>query len=497
MRFLNRFASVLSWILRRDRAESLLDDEMRSFVEMSAADKIRDGVPAAEARRLALIEIGGIEPVKERVRGGRHGALLDDVGRDARYALRLFARQRTFAVVIVGTLALGIGANTAIFSIVDSLLFRTLPIQDPERLAQLVALPPSGQRSWTYPIWEEIQRHADRFDGVFAWSRFDAQFNLSQGGETRYANGVWASAASFDVLGVKPALGRLFLRADDGRGGGPEGPVAVISHAFWQRQFAGARDVIGRTLTLERVPVTIVGVTPPGFFGLTVGRSFDVAVPFGIEPLIRGASESRLNRRTSWWLSVMVRLKRGQSLDEATTILRTLQSGLREATLPPPHPGDTMDDYLTEPLTLVSAAAGQSGLRDQVHTPVARDPGGGRARAAHCLRQHRQSPARSRHCSRPRVERAARARRVAGTSGAAAADREPAARSHGGGGRIDGRAMGQRASWSLSSPRILSISICRSTGACSPSLRLLRSSRRSSSALRRRCARPAARRSTR
>ena len=370
MKLLNRFASVVSWILRRDRAECLLDDEMRSFVEMSAADKIRDGVPAAEARRLALIEIGGIEQVKERVRAERHGALLDDIGRDVRYAFRLFARQRTFAVVIVGTLALGIGANTAIFTIIDSLLLRTLPIQDPERLAQLVTAPPSEQRAWTYPIWEEIQRHADRFDGVFAWSRFDAQFNLAQGGETQYANGVWASAASFDVLGVKPALGRLFLPSDDVRGGGREGPVAVISHGFWQEHFGGARDVIGRTLTLERVPVTIVGVTPPGFFGLTVGRSFDVAVPFGVEPLIRGANESRLNRRTSWWLSIMVRLKRGQSLEEATTILQALQSGLREATLPPPRPGETVDEYLTEPLTLVSAAAGQSGLREQYSRPL-------------------------------------------------------------------------------------------------------------------------------
>ena len=116
------------------------------------------------------IEIGGIEQVKERVRTGRHGALLDDLGRDIRYAFRLFARQRTFAIVIVATLALGIGANTAIFSIIDGLLLRTLPVEDPERLAQLVAAPPSEQGSWTYPIWQEIQRHGARFDGAFAWT---------------------------------------------------------------------------------------------------------------------------------------------------------------------------------------------------------------------------------------------------------------------------------------------------------------------------------------
>jgi putative ABC transport system permease protein len=369
MRFVHRFASVLSWILHRDRAERLLDDELRSFVEIAAANKVREGVPAAEARRLALLELGGVEPVKESVRSGRHGALLDDVGRDVRYAFRLFGRQPTFAAVIVGTLALGIGANTAFFSIVDSLLLRTLPVEDPERLARLVAAPPSGQSSWTYPIWEEIQRHADRFDGAFAWSRFDAQFNLTQGGETQFANGVWASAGSFDVLGIRPALGRLFVPSDDRRGGGEGGPVVVISHAFWQRHFGGAPDVIGRTLTLERVPLTIVGVTPPGFFGLTVGRSFDVAIPFGVEPLIR-ASESRLDRRTSWWLSVMVRLKRGQSIEDATAFLRILQPGIREATLPPPRPGDTLDGYLSEPFTFVEAASGQSGLREDYRRPV-------------------------------------------------------------------------------------------------------------------------------
>ncbi len=370
MTFFHRLASMLSWIFRRDRAEQRLDDEVRSFVEMATADRIRDGVPAIEARRLALLELGGVEQVKEGVRAGRYGAFLDDVGRDMRYAFRLFARQRTFAVVIVGTLALGIGANTAFFSIVDSLLLRKLPVADPDRLARLVDAPPSGQQSWTYPIWQEIQRRADRFDGAFAWTRFDAQFNLTQGGEKQFANGVWASAGSFDVLGVKPVVGRLFVPSDDRPGGGDGGPVAVISHAFWQSRFGGAADVLGRTLTLERVPVTIVGVTSPGFFGLNVGRSFDVAVPFGVEPLIRGANESRLERRTSWWISVFVRLKHGQSLENANAILRTVQPEIREATLPPSRPGDTGNRYLSAPLIFVNAATGQSGLRDEYKQPL-------------------------------------------------------------------------------------------------------------------------------
>ena len=363
MTIFHRVVSILSWILRRDRAEQHLDADVRSFVELSAAEKVREGVPAAEARRLAVLEVGGIEQVKEHVRAGRYGAMLDEIARDMRYALRIFARQRTFTAVIVGTLALGIGANTAIFSIIDGLLLKTLPIEDPERLVQLVAAPPSSQQAWTHPIWHEIQQHGTRFDGAFAWTGFDAEFDLSTGGESRFVNGVWASAEAFDVLGVKPALGRLFQPSDDVRGGGSGGPVVVISHAFWQSYFGGAPDVIGRTLTVQRVPLTIVGVTPPGFFGVAPGLSFDIVVPLGAEPLLRG-SESRLDRRTSWWLRVFVRLKPGQSRESAATLMQTLQPGIREATLPPPSPGQNGSRYLADPFTLVDAARGLSGIRD-------------------------------------------------------------------------------------------------------------------------------------
>ena len=365
----HRLRSMLSWLFHRERAERLLDDELRTFVEMAAADKQREDLSPEEARRLAVIELGGVEQVKERVRTGRHGALLDDVARDLRYAFRVFGRERTFAAVIVGTLALGIGANTAIFSIVDSLLLRVLPVDHPERLARLVDSPPSRQETWTYPIWEEIQRHADRFDAAFAWSQFDAEFNLSAGGDAQFVKGVWASAGSFDALGVRPTLGRLFVPADDERGGGPGGPVVVISHAFWQSRFGGARDVVGRTLTLERVPLTIIGVTPPGFFGMAVGRSFDVVLPLGAEPTIRGR-ESRLDRRTSWWLPIFVRLKPGQSLADATVAMQTLQSAVREATRPPPGPRDRPERYLSSRFRFVSAATGQSGLREDYRGPL-------------------------------------------------------------------------------------------------------------------------------
>jgi predicted permease len=282
----------------------------------------------------------------------------------------MFVRHRTVTVVIVLTLALGIGANTAIFSIVDGLLLRMLPVKEPGQLAVVSAPDGSSERiTWTYPIWEQIQQHADRFAGAFAWSTFDTQFNLAEGGETQFVNGVCASGNAFNTLGVPAVLGRTLTPADDVRGGGAQGPVAVISYAFWQRHFGSAPDVIGRTLTLERIPFTIVGVTERGFFGLHVGRSYDVAIPFGSEPLVRG-TESRLDRRQSWWLSVMVRLKPGQTIEQGASVLRGLQQQIREATLPAGVSAAAAEQYLERPFGLARAAAGRSGLRDQYQQPL-------------------------------------------------------------------------------------------------------------------------------
>src|SRR5262249_19163129 len=156
MTILHRLASIVRWALRRDAAERHLDEELRAFVDLSAADKIRDGVPPAEARRLAVLELGGVEPVKERVRTGRHGAWLHEIARDVRYACRTFARNPGFVSVVVLTLALGIGTNTAIFSLIDALMLRWLPVPNPQELVQLtMRLPdsrgPAGE-SFSYAI---------------------------------------------------------------------------------------------------------------------------------------------------------------------------------------------------------------------------------------------------------------------------------------------------------------------------------------------------------
>ncbi|MGH9370815.1 MAG: ABC transporter permease [Vicinamibacterales bacterium] len=249
---------------------------------------------------------------------------------DLRDAFRALRATPVVTIVAVLSLALGIGANTAIFSILDSLLIRALPVENPQRL-HIVGVGAEVRNTWTNPIWEQFRERQSLFDGAFAWS--STRFNMAQGGPTEFVDGVWASGRYFDVLGVPAVLGRTFTEADDARGGGPDGPVAVISYNFWQRRLGGAADAIGRPLTVERVPFTVIGVTPPAFFGVDVGRTFDVAIPIGTEPLIRGR-ESSLDRRSNWWLNVMLRLKPDQDREAGNTAVRGVHPQIREATMP-------------------------------------------------------------------------------------------------------------------------------------------------------------------
>jgi putative ABC transport system permease protein len=286
---------------------------------------------------------------------------------DLRDAFRALKATPVVTVVAIFSLALGIGANTAIFSILDSLMMRALPVRAPQQLAILGEGSERRNTSWTNPIWEQIREHQALFEGAFAWS--GTRFNLAQGGPTELVDGMWASGGVFDVLGVSAILGRTFTADDDRRGGGLDGPVAVISYGFWQRRFGGAADVIGRSLTVERVPFTIVGVAPPGFFGVDVGRTFDVAIPIGTEPLIRG-KESSLDRRSNWWLNVMVRRKEGQSLAAAETAIRGVVPQIREATMPQDYRPEDKESYLRGGFSLLPAATGGSGLRRLYRLPL-------------------------------------------------------------------------------------------------------------------------------
>jgi putative ABC transport system permease protein len=266
------------------------------------------------------------------------------------------------------SLALGIGANVAIFSLVNALLLKALPVHEPDRLALLAFESPRGPNtSFTNPQWEYLRDHQDIFTALTV--NGGARFNLNAGGESRPVTGMFVNGQFFDALGVTPVLGRTFSAEDDRRGGGPDGPVAVISHGFWQREFGGDANAIGRSIALDGHPFTVIGVTPRDFFGVQVGRAFDVAVPLGTEPIIRGV-ESTLDRRSNWWLYIIARLAPGQTLEQAQSRLQAFQPQLREATMPQDWRPQDQSSYIKEPLILTPAATGISALRTRYSQPL-------------------------------------------------------------------------------------------------------------------------------
>jgi len=297
---------------------------------------------------------------------------LTALGQDLRHATRLLRLSPGFTLVAPLSLALGIGANSAIFQLLDAVRLRTLPVKNPQELAVVKLTDSQGRRgsvntpypALTNPLWERVRDRQQTFSGMFAWATDG--FNLATGGESHYAQGLWVSGGFFRVLGVAPVAGRVFAPADDRRGCGT--PGAVISYSFWQRQFGGEASAIGRKLTLDSHPVEIVGVTPPGFFGVEVGRTFDVALPICSEAALR--KESPLDSGTFWWLTVMGRLPAGRSLAQATAQLNALSPGIFEATLSPRYPRESVKDYLGFKLSAVSAASGLSMLRETYSDPL-------------------------------------------------------------------------------------------------------------------------------
>jgi putative ABC transport system permease protein len=287
------------------------------------------------------------------------GTLLEQVASDCRHAVRLLCNSPVFASVAILSLALGVGANVAIFSLANAVLLKGLPVHEPHRLVRLL---PDGQLPggfFTNPIWEAIRDRDDLFDGAFAWSL--RRFNLAPRGEVDRAPGFIASGGFFDVLGVRAIVGRTFTPADDRRGGGPDGLVAVISYALWQSRYSGSPDVLGRSITLDGREFTIIGVTPPEFHGLEIGQSFSVAVPLAAEALFRG--DGILERRDTWWLRIIGRLKPGQELPHTLAALRAAQPAIREATRPTERRASEQRTYLGRPFELTEAARGTSGLR--------------------------------------------------------------------------------------------------------------------------------------
>ncbi len=342
-------------IFRSNRHSAELEREIE-FHLRERADELRatglgDDEAAAEARR----RFGNRTVQKERARDADVFNWLESVLADGRYALRALVASPGFALVAILSLALGIGANTAIFSLTNALVFKALPVSHPEQLVA-INMGSADETDFTNPLWEQIRDHVTAFSGVFAYS--GQRYNLSPTGEVRYVNGAEVSGDAFGTLGIHAAQGRLIQPSDDFRGCPG---VAVVSTGFAQRQFGSAANAVGRTLSLNGHPFPVAGVVPAGFDGMEVGRIAEIYTPLCAEAIFRGPNV--LDIRARWFLTLFGRPKPGLSIAQVSAALAAAAPGIFRATLPPHWGADSKAQYLKRTLAAAPSPTGISDAR--------------------------------------------------------------------------------------------------------------------------------------
>ena len=316
-----RIVSLLRNHLRKSTVEQALDAELQSAVELLTEEKMKEGLSHSEARRRALIELGGLEQVKEEVRAIRAGRFLEDLAKDVRIAIRTLAKSPGFAAAGVLSLALGIGANALVFSVVNALIFRPLPVERPDQLVFLENKVYGPSQS--FPNYKDLRDRNRTFAGLVAYRVSPMELETGTG-----ANRIWGYLATgnyFDVLGVKPALGRFFHQSDDLHPGAS--PYAVLSYAAWQSRFGADPGIAGKTIRINRFPFTVLGVAPPNFHGTELFYWPEVWVPMMMEPQIE-VGNPWLDNRSTWNTWVIGRLKPSASPAQAEANLNTIAAEL-------------------------------------------------------------------------------------------------------------------------------------------------------------------------
>ncbi len=327
MKTVHRLAAFVRWMTNRRRADEELESELQTFVEMAAADAIRDGATPAEAKRLATIRLGGVGATKAWVQAVRPGAWLDALARDLRSGVRQLRAHPAFSIVAIATLALGIGVNTAMFSAVDAVIIRPLPYQDADRLAMVWddASGSGGDAKFfsTPPEWAEWRRSNTVFTDIAASQPADAV--LSNLGEPEELPARKVTGNFWKVLGTRPVAGRTFTEDEDTHGAA----VVVISYGLWQRRFGASPAAIGQTITLNDTPYTVLGVMPRDFSFLP-SRETDVWMPASMPP----------GMLANWgWHDVhcVARLKPGVSLAQAREAMAALSLRVSKGHVPTPR----------------------------------------------------------------------------------------------------------------------------------------------------------------
>ncbi len=356
----------MSWLrfLRRGRRDDELARELESYLAHEVEDRVASGETAESARDAAARKLGNTTRIRETAYERNSFVRLEGLARDLRHAARLLARSPGFTLAAVLSLALGIGANAAIFQLVDAVRLRSLPVVRPDELVQVtlaggnhgIGISQSPLADFTNPQWEALERRQAAFSSLFAWGT--TEFYREK------AHGLVVSGGFFPVLGVVPYRGRLLGPADDVRGCGA-GP-AVISHAYWMRRFGGDETVLGKPLVLGGQTFHLVGITPPEFFGLEVGSGFDIALPL-CSARLWGQS---LDQRNLWWLDVMGRLEPHWTVARASAYMTSMSAGLIEATLPSDYDPAVLEQWRRLRFEAVPAGRGVSTWRESYETSL-------------------------------------------------------------------------------------------------------------------------------
>jgi predicted permease len=364
---------LFNWFRRRS-LERGLDRELQYHCDRRVADLIATGIPECEARRRVAVELG-LTQVREEVRDVWLSRWFRDFLYDLRFSGRSFLRSPGFTAATLLSLALGIGATTAIYSLVDQIMLHALPVRDASRLVlvdwngdQVVG----GFGSWnlmSYPMCRDLQQQTRFFDGVLCRAEIDV--NLSSGGDPKPVAAEIVSGSYFPVLGIGATLGRVIEESDDAAPGA--GPVVVLSNDFWQSEFGGVADIVGRKILINQHPMTVVGVASAGFHGVDVGAVPDLWIPASMyAEAIPGAED--LLRHPTTWMQILARLRPSLTLAQAQVGLQPwFKAWLQGNMLRPGFPTITADrrrDYLASSLELISAPQGHSPLRRSLSQPL-------------------------------------------------------------------------------------------------------------------------------
>src|SRR5467141_1030545 len=378
MSLLRSLSDGLRSLFRKEQINKELDEELNGFLEMAAEEKMKQGLSRKDALRAVRLERGSLEVTKEVVRSASWESFVETLWQDLRFAARMLAKNPAFTAVAVLTLALGIGANTAIFSLMNAVLLRSLPVQNPSQLVLFGAgkwggimdeVPSRAWQLFSYPFYRQVQQDGRVFSGVTAVSSMPngVHGTIGEASEAEAIDARLVSGTYFATLGVNPVLGRAFSEDDDRIPSGS--PIAVASYSWWKRRFGGDPSIIGKKMSIGATVYTIIGVAPEKFFGTTVGESPDAWIPLSMEEQLTPGWKG-LNDTLFQSLYIIARCKPSVSVEQAQANVDLLfKQAVRELVGSQPT-NKQLDDIQHASIELTSAAAGISQLRAQFSKPL-------------------------------------------------------------------------------------------------------------------------------